>query len=279
MRPQGAAARADRVSAEGGHRIRRQARGERGGRPVHGPDAEHRRVGSCRSAPGRGVRAHRSAAGARRFSEVRHARRLGRDCRSRKNSKRRDAQPATDEAKADAPDAADATPPANAGAEAGSSDQASQVGLKMTEQGWLISVREPLTDKERETGPMPPVRAAPPAAPERAGGGEARDAGHGEFRAGADPFLYGRWCQPKPRTARPIRGPAARSTRRAADAARARLLWMYTETTISLTWPRQPEDAALPAAAAAPAAAPRRRSAGRRAACVRLAGSFESCVE
>jgi hypothetical protein len=50
---------------------------------------------------------------------------------------------------------------------AGSSDQASQVGLKMTEQGWLISVREPLTDKERETGPMPPVRARRPPLPTR----------------------------------------------------------------------------------------------------------------
>ena len=72
VRAEGSAAGADRVSAAAGHRSRREARRKRGRPSVHRPDAQHRQVGSRGSAEGRGVRAHRTAAGAGRFPEVRH---------------------------------------------------------------------------------------------------------------------------------------------------------------------------------------------------------------
>ncbi len=168
--------------------------------------------------------------------------------------KEENTQPATDEAKADAPDAADAAQPANAGAEAGSSDQASQVGLKMTEQGWLISVREPLTDKERETGPMPPVRAAPPAAPNAPVVEKLETPGTENFELAPTRFYtavgVSRSRGRRGPYAGPLRVPLVEPLMPPSEIAVG-----YTETTISLTWPRQPEDVALPPAAAAPAAA------------------------
>ena len=163
-------------------------------------------------------------------------------------------QPATDEAKADAPDAADAKPPANTGAGAGSSDQASQVGLKMTEQGWLISVREPLTDKERETGPMPPVRAAPPPAPNAPVVEKLETPGTENFDLAPTRFYtavgVSRSRGRRGPYAGPLRVPLVEPLMPPSEIAVG-----YTETTISLTWPRQPEDAALPAVTAAPAGA------------------------
>ncbi len=171
--------------------------------------------------------------------------------------KEENTQPAAGEAKADPPDAADATPPANAGAEAGSSDQGSQVGRKMTEQGWLISVREPLTDKERETGPMPPVRAVPPAAPNAPVVEKVETPGTENFELAPTRFYtavgVSRSRGRRGPYAGPLRVPLVEPLMPPNEIAVG-----YTETAISLTWPRQPEDAAAPAAAAAPttAAAP-----------------------
>jgi hypothetical protein len=115
-------------------------------------------------------------------------------------------------------------------------------------------VREPLTEKERETGPMPPVRAAPPAAPNAPVVEKVETPGTENFELAPTRF-YAAVGVSRSRGRRgpyagPLRVPLVEPLMPPSQIAVD-----YTETTISLTWPRQPEDAALPAAAAAPAAA------------------------
>jgi hypothetical protein len=158
-------------------------------------------------------------------------------------------------------DAAGTTQPASSKPEADTAAKASRsadlkVGQerkgepKLTQQGELISVREALTEKHREIGPMPPAKPAPPPLPDAPIPETIETPGTVNFDSAPIRFytVFG------VSESRGRRGPAA-------GPLRVPLLEPlmppekidvgYTEAAISLTWPRQPEDVA-PAAPAAP---------------------------
>jgi hypothetical protein len=124
----------------------------------------------------------------------------------------------------------------------------------MTEQGWLISVREPLTAKEREIGPMPPARAPAPAAPNAPVLETIETPGTENFELTPTRFYtavgVSRSRGRRGPYAGPVRVPLVEPLMPPVEIAVA-----WTETTISLTWPRQPEDAPPPPTPAVPAAA------------------------
>jgi hypothetical protein len=128
------------------------------------------------------------------------------------------------------------------------SAEAAVEGDSLVEQGWAISVREKLTEKHMATGPMPPVRTAPP--PAAAAPVETLETpGTVNF-----PLPVARYytivgiSQSRNRKgphAGPIRVPLV-SPLQPPD----KMETSYTADAISLSWPRQPEDVAPPAAAA-----------------------------
>jgi hypothetical protein len=179
----------------------------------------------------------------------------------------------------DIADPADQKPqePSNAAADAGAADaagttqpveatrdrDADQAGPELTAQGMLISVREPLTEQEREIGPMPPAKPVPP--PLKDAPVVEKEETPGTISFELPPTRYytvvgvSRSRGRRGPFAGPIRVPLVEPLSPPAE-----VDIDYTETTVSLTWPAQPEDVPLPppaptgsggAAAGAPAAA------------------------
>jgi hypothetical protein len=148
-----------------------------------------------------------------------------------------------------APDAGTAQPEAKQEAES-----AAKAGPKLPTQGMLISVREALTDKQKELGPVPPSRPAPPPLPDAPVVEKLETPGTVNFELPPVRFYTivpvsdsrGR----RGPTVGPIRVPLVEPLLppETVDVT-------YTETTISLTWPRQPEDFAPAVTAQPPAAA------------------------
>ena len=129
---------------------------------------------------------------------------------------------------------------------------------KLTKQGELISVREALTEKHKEIGPMPPVRPAPPPLPDAPVVETLETPGTVNFQIAPERFYTvfavsesrGRRSGP----AGPLRVPLVEPLMPP-----EKVDFGYTETAISLTWPAQAEDivpASTPSTAAAPTPAP-----------------------
>jgi hypothetical protein len=129
-----------------------------------------------------------------------------------------------------------------------SADAAAKAG-GLVEQGWAVSVREKLTEKHLETGPMPPVRAAPPPA-------TAIQVDTLETPGTVNfPLPVSRYytivgiSQSRNRKgphAGPIRVPLVSPLQPPGE-----VKTTYTADAISLSWPRQAEDAEPPPAAPA----------------------------
>ncbi len=148
--------------------------------------------------------------------------------------------------------------------EPGAEDPAQQVaqavpaksGLKgLTEQGKLISVREPLTDKHREIGPMPPAKPAPPPLPNAPVVERLETPETVNFELPPMRF-YTVFGVSRSRGRRgphsgPLRVPLAEPLRPPEQVDVS-----YTATAISLTWPAQPEDAVASEAPSPAVAAP-----------------------
>jgi hypothetical protein len=131
---------------------------------------------------------------------------------------------------------------------------AATAGPTLTEQGWLISVREMLTDKHREIGPMPPTRPLPPPLPNAPVIERLETPGTVNFELPPTRFYTAVGVS----RSRGRRGPYAGPLRvPLLDplSAPEKVDVAYTEAAISLTWPAQPEDSRAPVAASvAPAA-------------------------
>jgi len=122
-----------------------------------------------------------------------------------------------------------------------------KTGPRLTAQGWLISVREPLTEKHKELGPMPPTRPvpAPPPNPNAPTVETLETPQTVNFELPPMRFYtvvgVSRSRGRRGPYAGPLRVPLAEplTPPEQVDVA-------YTESAISLTWPRQPEDAEAP---------------------------------
>jgi hypothetical protein len=116
---------------------------------------------------------------------------------------------------------------------------------KLTEQGMHISVREPLTDKEKEIGPMPPAKPLPPPPPDAPVVEKVETPGTTNFEL--PPTRY--YTVVGVSRSRGRRGPYAGPLRVPLVEPLlppATVDVSYTETAVSLTWPAQPEDVPLP---------------------------------
>jgi hypothetical protein len=108
-----------------------------------------------------------------------------------------------------------------------------------------ISVREPLTDKEKETGPMPPAKPLPPPLPDAPVVEKVETPGTLNFEL--PPTRY--YTVVGVSRSRGRRGPYAGPLRVPLVEPLlppATVDVNYTETAVSLTWPAQPEDVPLP---------------------------------
>jgi len=148
-----------------------------------------------------------------------------------------------------APGAEGATPPDVAGTTRPVSTparkQEEKKGPKLTAQGEVISVREPLTDKHSEIGPMPPTRAAPPPLPDAPVVEKVETPGTQNFES--IPTRY--YTVVGVSRSRGRRGPYAGPL--VVPLAHPlvppeKVDVSYTEAAISLAWPGQPEDQPVP---------------------------------
>ena len=119
---------------------------------------------------------------------------------------------------------------------------------RSSSRGWATSVRETLTEKHMETGPMPPTRAVPPRGGDAADR-DARDAWDRQFPAARVAVLHSGWREQEPEPQRTICGADSRSAGVSRFKRQEKLETSYTADAISLSWPGQPEDIA-PAQAA-----------------------------
>jgi hypothetical protein len=120
----------------------------------------------------------------------------------------------------------------------------------LVEQGWATSVREALTEKHMEIGPMPPVRAAAPVTPTTTKVETLETPGTVNFAMPVARY-YTIVGVSKSRNRRgPYAGPI-RVPLISPHVPPEKIGTTYTAEAISLSWPGQPEDI-VPAAAAAP---------------------------
>jgi hypothetical protein len=114
------------------------------------------------------------------------------------------------------------------------------------EQGRRISVREPLTEKQKEIGPLPPTRPGPPPPANAPVIERLETPGTVNFELPPMRFYtvvgVSRSRGRRGPFAGPLRVPLVEPLGPPED-----IQGGYTEAAISLTWPRQPEDAEVPA--------------------------------